>query len=120
MSKLSADSLKRQTGINDWYYNYRLDVLFILQLLFLGMSILVILSIMTRYHIISPVFVSYYAILMLFGVAAVWYFKTNYTNTSRDFYHWDKLRFPSDGNMSSNMSIELKNALTQAAASQCR
>jgi amino acid permease len=119
MATLTGDSLKRQTDINEWYYKYRLDTLFVLQMLFLGMSLLVLLSVLASYRIVSPFFVGYYAVLMLIGVFIVWYFKYKYNNESRDFAHWDKRRFPSDGKMSSNVSAEVRQALTQIAAEKC-
>jgi hypothetical protein len=120
MSNLSADSLKRQTGINEWYFNYRLDTLFVLQLLFLGLSLLILLTILSKYGIVSSVFVGYYTILMLVGVFIVWYFKYIYNANNRDFYHWDKRRFASDGKVNPSISMETKIALTQTAASKCQ
>jgi len=120
MATLTGDSLRRQTDINEWYYKYRLDTLFVLQMLFLGMSLLVLLSVLSNYRIVSPVFVAYYAVLMLVGVFIVWYFKYKYNNDSRDFAQWDKRRFASDGKMSSNVSAEVRQALIEAAATKCK
>ena len=119
MTELTGNSLRRQTDINEWYYKYRLDTLFVLQMLFLGLSLLVLLSVLATYRIISPLFVGYYTVLMLIGVFVVWLFKYKYNNDSRDFAHWDKRRFASDGKMSSNVSAEVRQALTQAAAAKC-
>ena len=119
MTTLTGDSIKRQTDINEWYYNYRLDTLFVLQLLFLGLSFLVLLSILASYRIVSPLFVGYYTVLMFIGILMVWYFKYRYNSEYRDFAHWDKRRFASDGKMSSNVSAEVRQALTQVAAAKC-
>jgi hypothetical protein len=123
MSTPTGDSMKRQTEINDWYYNSRLETLFILQMLFLGLSFMIFLSILASYQIISPYFVGYYAICVFIVLAMVWYFKNKYNKNNRDQNEWGKRRFPNDGVMSSNVSMETRQALVQSAmlgaASKC-
>ena len=123
MSTPTGDSIKRQTEINDWYYHSRLETLFILQLLFLGLSFMIFLSILASYQIISPYFVGYYAVCVFIVLAAVWYFKNSYNKNNRDPNEWGKRRFPNDGAVSSNVSMETRQALVQnamvGAASKC-
>jgi hypothetical protein len=123
MSTPTGDSIKRQTEINEWSYHSRLETLFILQLLFLGMSSLIFLSILASYEIISPYFVGYYTVCVLIVLATVWYFKRAYNNGTRDPNEWGKRRFPNDGALSSNLSMETRQALVQSAivgaASKC-
>jgi hypothetical protein len=123
MSTPTGDSIKRQTEINDWYYHSRLETLFILQLLFLGLSFMIFLSILASYQIISSYFVGYYAVCVFIVLAAVWYFKNSYNKNNRDPNEWGKRRFPNDGAVSSNVSMETRQALVQnamvGAASKC-
>ena len=120
MSKLTSDSLKRQTDINEWYYNYRLDTLFVLQLLFLGLSLLVLLTVLSTYRIVPPIFVGYYAGMMFLTVFLVWYFKYSYNSTTRDFYNWDKRKFSSDGNVKPFVTADVRQAMSQIMESNCQ
>jgi len=119
MATLTNDSLKRQTDINEWYYKYRLDTLFVLQILFLGLSVLVLLSVMSSYRLISPMFVAYVAVFVFLTVFLVWYFKYAFNKSTRDFYHWDKRRFASDGNVAPYVTAEVRQAMTQIMETSC-
>lgn len=113
MDNLTGDSLKRQTEINSWYYNYRLDTLFVLQLLFLGLSVIVLMSILSRYRIIPTIFVIYFAVFIILSVFFVWYYKYTYNKNTRDFYHWDKRRFAKDGAEVPALTPEVRAAMAQ-------
>jgi len=115
----STDSVKRQTGINTWYYKYQLEMLFIMQLAFIGLSSLLLLSILSSYGLVPGIFVMYYGVLMVFVVCAIWYFKSEYTTKQRDFYHWDKKRFSADSTTHSPFNSNVKAAVTTAAAAHC-
>ena len=113
MDQSSADSMKRQTDINEWYYQYRLETLFIFQLAFIGFSLLVLLTILSKYSIIPGIFVRYFAILFFIGIFAIWYFKSTYNNNIRDPNVWDKRRFPQDSTTYSAFNSNMKAAITQ-------
>jgi uncharacterized membrane protein len=118
MSNITKDSERRQAQINEWYYQYRLDTLFVLQLLFLGLSVILLFTVLSKYRIISPVFVMYGAAVVLIMVFIVWYFKYTYNKNTRDFYAWDKRRFPGDGTTSS-ISMEVRAAMNDIL-SKCK
>ena len=116
---MDPDSIKRQTGINDWYYKYRLETLFIMQLLFIGVSSIILLSILASYSLIPRIFVIYYSVLVIGVICMIWYFKWNYTATQRDYYHWDKKRFPEDTTTYSAYNSATKAAITAQIAAHC-
>jgi hypothetical protein len=111
MSNISPDSLNRQAEINDWYYKYRLDILFILQLVFIGISFTVFMSVLSKYRILSPVFVVYFTIFVGLLLILIWYFKYSFNNNIRDLYHWDKRKFPNDGKLESSVSPAVQQAM---------
>ena len=119
MDKTAADSLKRQTSINEWYYQYRLETLFIFQLFFIGMSGLVVLSILSSYSVIPKVFVMYFALLFFVMIVLIWYYKSDYNKNVRDPYHWDKRRFPADSTTHSSIDSSTKAAITQGLINEC-
>ena len=117
MSSISPDSLNRQSEINDWYYKYRRDTLFILQLVFIGVSVILFMTILTKYRILSPVFVMYSAVLIGIMLFIIWYFKYKFTNETRDLYHWDKRKFPGDGKLESSITPAVQQAMSDILAS---
>jgi NhaP-type Na+/H+ or K+/H+ antiporter len=119
MNQSAADSLKRQTSINEWYYQYRLETLFLFQLVFIGISGLVILSILSSYSVVPKVFVIYVALLFFVMVGIIWYYKSNYNKNVRDPYHWDKRRFPADSTTNSSYDSSIKAAITQGLINEC-
>jgi len=116
---MDPDSIKRQTGINEWYYHYRLETLFIMQLLFIGFSSIVLLSVLASYLIVPKMFVIYYSVLVIGIIAAIWYFKWTYTSNTRDYYHWDKKRFPQDTSTYSAYNSAMKAAIASQIAAHC-
>jgi len=119
MDLSNRDSMKRQTDINQWYYKYRLETLFIMQLLFIGLAGLILLSILSSYGIVPGMFVIYYGAIMIFVICAIWYFKASYTAANRDFYHWDKKHFAADSTTHSPFTSNMKAAITQGIAAHC-
>ena len=117
MSSISPDSLNRQSEINDWYYKYRRDTLFILQLVFIGVSVILFMTILTKYRILSPLFVMYSAVFIAIMLFVVWYFKYKFTNETRDLYHWDKRKFPGDGKLESAITPAVQQAMSDILAS---
>lgn len=117
MSSISPDSLNRQSEINEWYYKYRRDTLFILQLVFIGVSVVLLMTILSKYKIVSPIFVVYIAVFIAILLLIVWIFKYKYNTDTRDFYHWDKRRFPGDGKLDSEITPAVQQAMSDILAS---
>uniref|UniRef100_A0A6C0K5W8 Uncharacterized protein n=1 Tax=viral metagenome TaxID=1070528 RepID=A0A6C0K5W8_9ZZZZ len=109
-TNITTDSKRRQTEINNWYYNYRLDTLFILQLTLLAFSIILLFSIFSKYRLISPIFIVYITVFFLLFIFIVWYFKYSYSKNTRDFYHWNKRRFTGDGETTA-IPMEVRSAM---------
>jgi hypothetical protein len=120
MSTPTGDSLKRQSEINNWHYYSRLETLYIFQILFFGLSFLLFLSVLASYEIISPYFVGFFVVCMFVVLLLVWYFKNRYTSLTRDPKDWNKRKFNGDGQLSSNITAEMKQVLTQSAIAKCR
>lgn len=119
MDQSKSDSMKRQTDINVWYYKYRMETLFVIQLLFIGLSGLILLTILSSYGIVPRIFTIYYGVIVIFMIGVIWYYKYNYTSTKRDPYHWDKIRFAADSTTHSPFSSNMKAAITQGIAAHC-
>jgi len=119
MDQSKMDLMKRQTGINEWYYRYRLETLFVLQLLFIGLAGLVILSVLSSYSIVPGIFVMYYGVLMVATIFLITYFKYTYNLNVRDYSHWDKRRFAADSTTQSPFTSTMKAAITQGIVSTC-
>jgi hypothetical protein len=47
----------------------------------------------------------------------VWYFKYKFTNETRDLYHWDKRKFPGDGQLESAITPAVQQAMSDILAS---
>jgi len=116
---MDSDLMKRQTDINEWYFKYRLETLFIMQLLFIGMAGLVLLSILSSYSIVSKIFVMYYGFFMVLAICGITYYKYIYNLKNRDYYHWDKRRFEADSTTVSPFNSAMKAAITQGIAAKC-
>jgi len=119
MSNLTNDSKMRQAAINEWYYNYRLDTLFVLQLVFLGFSLILLMTILSKYKIVSPFFVIYTSVVIIVLLVFVWYFKYIFTKNTRDSYHWDKRNFNGDGKLKSGLTPEVQAAMQQILTTKC-
>ena len=111
--------MKRQTSINEWYYNYRLETLYIIQLLFIGMASLILLSILSSYSIVPRIFVMYYGGLMITTICVITYFKFIYNMNTRDYYHWNRRRFAADSTTASPYNSATKAAITQGISDKC-
>jgi NhaP-type Na+/H+ or K+/H+ antiporter len=119
MDQSKSDSIKRQTDINVWYYKYRMETLFVVQLLFIGLSGLILLTILSTYGIVPRIFTIYYGVIVIFMIGVIWYYKSSYTSTKRDPYHWDKIRFAADSTTHSPFNSSMKAAITQGIAAHC-
>ncbi len=99
MEPASIDSLERQTEINEWEYHNKLDTLFMLQLTYLGLVILVILSVLWKYELMNIAFILLVGIILLTCLALLWFYRAAYTRNVRDKVNWDRRRFEGDGTL---------------------
>jgi FlaA1/EpsC-like NDP-sugar epimerase len=86
----------RQTEINEWSYNNKMDTLFVFQLLFISMLIICILMMFSYQGTIGRPFVWYTFSILVFIDILVIINRSMYTNQIRDKKQWDKVIFPGD------------------------
>lgn len=106
MEPASIDSLERQTEINEWEYHRKLETLFMLQIIFLGIVILVILSVLWRYQLTNIPFIGLVGITLIVCVVLLWFYRASYTKNVRDKNSWNRRRFPGDGSTRPAVSPE--------------
>ena len=93
----------RQTEINEWSYNNKMDTLFVFQLLFISMLIIAILMMFSYQGAIGRPFVWYtFGILLVVDILVI-INRAMYTNSVRDKKQWDKVTFPQDRKLKSPM-----------------
>jgi hypothetical protein len=91
----------RQTEINEWSYNNKMDTLFIFQLLFISILIICILMMFSYQGTIGRPFVWYtFGCLLIVDVVVI-INRAMYTNNVRDKKQWDKVVFSGDHKMTS-------------------
>lgn len=115
----NMDSATRQRMVNEWEYNHKLDLLFSLQLLFLGLMIVAILASLAKYGLFTFTFVTYVAVLVLIIVGIIWVLRSRYTQNIRDRFFWSKRNFSGDGQIPSNISPETLKAQAELANQVC-
>jgi hypothetical protein len=88
---------KRQFEINEWTANNKLDTLFIMQLIFIGLMILVPLMYLTRMGIIP--YSAFYgvSVLVLIAIILTFVVRLQYTSNTRDLRYWNRRRFARQG-----------------------
>lgn len=88
---------KRQFEINEWTANNKLDTLFVLQLIFIGLTILAPLLYLTRIGFMP--YTAYYgvSVLVLIAIILTFVVRYQYTNNTRDLRYWNRRRFARQG-----------------------
>jgi hypothetical protein len=88
---------KRQFEINEWTANNKLDTLFVLQLLFIGLTLLVPLLYLNRIGILPSS--AYYGVSLIVLIAIILTFvvRLQYTSQTRDLRFWNRRRFAKQG-----------------------
>lgn len=94
---------RRQFEINEWAYHNKLETLFLLQLLFISILILVLFLFLTKSGYISSMVAGTLSVFLFLGIAYVGYVRWSYTNSTRDAHMWSRRTFPKEeGNTSNN------------------
>jgi hypothetical protein len=89
----------RQTEINEWSYNNKMDTLFVFQLLFISMLIICILMMFSYRGAVGRAFVWYtFGVLVVVDVLVI-INRSMYTNNIRDKKQWDKVIFGGNNTM---------------------
>ena len=93
---------KRQFEINEWAYHNKLETLFLLQLLFISILVLVLFLFLSKNGYISSTVAGSLSVILLLIVAYVGYIRWSYTNSTRDPHTWSRRTFPAEEGDTSN------------------
>ena len=97
MPSPSSDSINRQIQINEWQYNSKMDTVFTLQLLFIGVSIAAIVFYFKKAGQVGAAFTYYVTGLTLLLITAIIVNRVFFTSARRDPKYWHRFRFNDDG-----------------------
>jgi hypothetical protein len=95
---------RRQFEINEWAYHNKLETLFLLQLLFISVLILIVFLFLSKSGYISNMVAGSLSVLLFLGVAYVGYVRWSYTNSTRDQHMWSRRTFPKEEGGSASKS----------------
>ena len=112
-------SIEKQTVINEWSYNSKRDTLFFFQLVFIGLTILIIMYSLSAAGFLSDIFIIYVMIIIFVLLGLIWYTKFIYTRNTRDKEHWNKIVFPEDGKKPSPLPANVVNSVATATTEKC-
>jgi hypothetical protein len=112
-------SIEKQTEINEWSYNSKRDTLFFFQLVFIGLTILIIMYSLSAAGLLSDIFVMYIMIIIFVLLGLIWYTKFIYTRNNRDKQHWNKIVFPEDGKKPSALPANVVSSVATATTEKC-
>jgi hypothetical protein len=95
--KYNLDLTRRQTEINNWYYENKRETLFVLQLILLVMlAVTVILGISAKGWITQDG-ADYLMTFVIIVGAGTWLYRWYYTTNIRDRRYWSRRNFEEDG-----------------------
>ena len=106
----------RQTEINEWAYNNKMDTLFVFQVLFISLLIICILMMFSYKGVIGRAFVWYtFGILVIIDVLII-INRAIYTNRIRDKKEWNRIVFEDDNKLLSPKGVDTEYINQIAAA----
>lgn len=116
----NMDAMSRQSEINEWTYQNKMETLFILQLVFLGLLFVSLVGILGRMGVVNRMYMWYIA--FFFGVVLFlfWMVKAGYTKEVRDRRFWSKRTFEGDFQTRPAISDEAVAAVAQQQALACQ
>jgi hypothetical protein len=102
-AEYNIDLLTRQTEINEWTYQNKLETLFVFQLVFIGLSIWALMVFMKNLGLISSTFVVYGVIVLVLLLGLIIFSRLFYTRNRRDARYWNRVHFGEDGRLRSSL-----------------
>jgi hypothetical protein len=93
---------RRQFEINEWAYNNKLETLFLLQILFITMLVLVLCFFLAKNGYISTTAASSVSIVLFLVIAYMGYRRWDYTKHTRDTRFWSRRSFPVESGPTQN------------------
>jgi len=89
-------SVSRQTEINEWQYNSKLEMLFISQIAFIGLSFIILMYAIAYTGVFGFSVVHYSAIISMMIFFAIVLTRYLYNRNSRDSRYWNRKVFDGD------------------------
>jgi len=100
----NIDLANRQTQVNEWAYNNKMDTLFVFQLMFISLLFVTILMVLKAQGFIAAGIVWYVMALLLIIVIIIIINRSVYTNTRRDTRYWTRKHFGEDNTKASPLA----------------
>jgi chromate transport protein ChrA len=112
-------SKKREIEINEWNYHAKMETLFSLQLLFVGLSVAVILSVLAKYGFFSRLFAIYMGLAIVAIVILIAIVRQLYTKNIRNKRNWNERQFAGDNSLASLVPQSVLVATATVNAQMC-
>ena len=93
-ASINNSVLGRQTEINEWANFNKLDTLYILQIIFIGLSVLGIFAFLMVNGFITEFLFRFLSYTIALIIVIVLLLRWRYTSVARDTRYWHKARFP--------------------------
>jgi hypothetical protein len=100
----NIDLANRQTQVNEWAYNNKMDTLFVFQILFISLLFVTILLVLKGQGLVGAGFVWYSMFVVLLLDVIIIVNRSVYTNTRRDSRFWSRKHFSDDNNKASPLA----------------
>ena len=100
-SQYNNDVLRRQTEINEYSYQNKLDTLFVFQLTFIGIAFIATTVFLNKQGIIPWAFVIYGGIVTSVILILLIVNRLLYSTGRRDSRYWNRQHFGDDGRLNS-------------------
>lgn len=110
--EISNDSLNRQKQVNEWSYQQKMETLFMFQLAFLVLMVLVITSSLGKMGIVNSSMSTLIGTIAIILVGLIWLFRYFFTRNIRDRQQWNRRYFNGDYTKAPTISAD---ALANAA-----
>ena len=91
--KHDRDLTRRQTEINEWYFEDKLETLFFLQMFFIVLLAMAIIMYLYKNDYITQPFATYLTLILFLIVLFTGLYRNRYTNEFRDARFWSKRNF---------------------------
>lgn len=101
-----ADSATRQGEINEWTYNNKMETVFVLQVLFIGLVMISVVFYFNTMGMLTTGFAWYAAVLTTLIVLTIIGTRLYYTTARRDARFWNRRHFEEDRTMLSTYRMD--------------
>ena len=109
-------SVLRQSQINEWYYQMKLESLFISQLCFIGLSFVIIMFSLSSAGLFGRAVVYYSIVIILIILFFIWVSKHLYDRNTRDKRTWNRMVFSGDYSKPATIPSEVVSLKAQVAS----